>query len=151
MRFAETPGRRSLIVVTALVAALAGGMLLADLMTCRQQPKHRTPVRAMHGCNKARNVKPVTPPAAVEPTPTNPYVEVLRSAREPLSACVHGQAANIELVLLIPPTGNVELEVTARADNLATVDMGVIKCVEAAIRPLEFPRGETMVRVSTRL
>lgn len=156
MRFAETTGRRSLVVLATLTA----GTVIAASWPCdapRTTSTHRKRVHAMRGCQEALKARtPVVPQVAPAPSladePVNGYVAALRSAREPLTACIQDQTATrFELVLSIPPTGKIDLEVTARAENLATVDMGVIKCIEAAIQPIEFPRSDKLVRLSTYL
>jgi len=147
MRFAETGSTRAMIVVGAL------SVLTLAAATWETAPAPRTheprPVRPMRGCGQARRAAP-PPVAAAEHR--NSHADTLIAARDALSTCMHGQTVPVRLALDISASGRVtSVEVKAMTDDLAQMDMHVVKCVNAAVSPLAFPRGDHGIRISTHL
>jgi len=148
MRFAESTGSRAMIVISAL-GTLA---LVAATWECEapaRKAEVRQTVRPMRGCNQAR-ARVAPPPAA--PVRRNGHADTLIAARDALSACVRDQTVAVRLALDISAEGRVtSVEVKAMTEDLARLDMHVVKCLQSAASPLAFPRGDAAVRISTHL
>jgi hypothetical protein len=146
MRIAEIGSTRAMIVL----GALSVGALVAATWECAtpQRTHDPRPVRPMRGCGQAK-ARVVTPPAAPH---RNGHADALIAAREDLSACMQQQAVAIRLSLDISAEGRVtNTEVKAMSDDLAKLDLRVVKCVNAVVSPLQFPTGTAPVRISTHL
>lgn len=148
MRFAEIVSTRAMIVV----GALSVGTLIAATWECTKPAPvvKQQPVRPMRGCGQTR-VRPAPPPV-VAPIPHNSHADVLIAARETLSACMTNQKVSVRLALDISPEGRVtNVVVKANTDDVSQLDMHVVKCLNSAVSPLVFPRGDATVRISTHL
>jgi len=109
----------------------------------------RQQVRPMRGCNQARP-RVATPPVAE--VKHNGHADTLIAARDALTACMRDQTVAVRLALDINPAGRVtSVEVKALTEDLAKLDMHVVKCLQRAASPLTFPRGDVAVRISTHL
>jgi hypothetical protein len=145
MKLAESVGVRSALVLSVL----ATGALLAAAFPCAaaKNPPPREPVRAMHGCG-ARAAK-VAPPVQAE----DPYVVTLRSAREGLAACITEHPdLQVRVAIDVDLDGSVSnVEVRAISDDLANIDLGIVKCVQTQVSSLRFPAASNTKRISTFL
>jgi len=145
MRFAETSGSRAMILISALSVLALGA---ATYEPARPVQSHDArPVRPMRGCNQA--ARPVAPPVE---THRNGHADTLIAARDVLSACMRGQTVPVRLSLDISAAGRVtSVEVKAMTEDFTKLDMHVVKCLDSAVSPLVFPRGDAAVRISTHL
>lgn len=143
MKLAESVGSRTALVLSAL----ATGALFAATWPCHaaEKPAPRGPVRAMHGCGA--KVAKVAPPVE------DPYVVTLRSARDGLAACIADHPElQVRLAIDVGLDGRVEnVEVRAISDNLANVDLGIVRCVQRQVSSLQFPVASNTKRISTFL
>ncbi len=150
MRIAETTGRSSLLVL----GTLALGTLIAAAVTLPGDgppTERRAPVRKMRGCGG--HAPRLTVPAAPAPASTGDvYADVLRSARDELSACLHPEHAQLRLELTIASTGRVALwQVNVTSGDFEGVDEAAMECLQSAVAPLQFPATDHEVKVSTHL
>jgi len=148
MRFAEIVSTRAMIVV----GALSVGTLVAATWECAKPARAHAPrpVSPMRGCGQAR-VRPAPPPV-VAPVQRNGHAETLIAARDALSACMANQSVSVRLALDISPEGRVtNVLVKANTDDVSQLDMHVVKCLNTAVSPLQFPRGSEATRISTHL
>jgi hypothetical protein len=148
MRFAETGSTRAMIVVGALsVLSLAAATWELAPAPRAHEPR---PVRPMRGCGQTRRAVP--PPVVAPVEHHNNHADTLIAARDALTSCMHGQTVAMRLALDINAAGRVtSVEVKAMTDHLAQMDMHVVKCVNAVVSPLVFPRGDHSTRISTHL
>ena len=149
MRFAETSGSRAMLLVSALSVF---ALVAATWERAKPAAAHDSrPVRPMRGCNQAR-ARAVPPPAAPAEVQHNGYADTLIGARDVLSACMRNQTVPVRLALDISAAGRVTgVEVKAMTDDFTQLDMHVLKCLDSAVSPLVFPRGDAAVRISTHL
>ena len=147
MRFAESARTRCALVLASLVTA--GLAVAAWPAASAETEQPRGPVKKMRGCGAAR--AHAAPP--VQPQQEDPYVATLRSARPALEACMtEHPAVQVRLAIDVAPSGQVKnVEVRAMADDLAKVDMKIVKCVQGAVSSLEFPASAEPKRISTFL
>jgi len=148
MRFAEIVSTRAMIVV----GALSVGTLIAATWECSKPARAHEPraVTPMRGCGQAR-VRPAPPPV-VAPVQRNGYADTLIAARDSLSACMTNQKVSVRLSLDISPAGRVtNVMVKANTDDVSQLDMHVVKCLNTAVSPLQFPRGSEGTMLSTHL
>lgn len=134
-----------------LAATVITGTAIAAVATSRTDaaPEPRAPVHKMRGCGtKARAAEAPAPVQAEDP-----YVATLRSARTALDACMKGHdELQIRLAVDIGADGRVtNVEVKTIAKDVAAIDMKVVKCVQTAVSPLEFPATGNSTRISTFL
>jgi outer membrane biosynthesis protein TonB len=149
MRIAETTGSRAMIAICALsVFALIAATWETAAPARTHEPR---PVRPMRGCNQGR-ARVAPPPVVAAEVQRNGHADTLIGARDVLSACMRDQTVPVRVSLDISADGRVtSVEVRAMADDLAQLDMHVVKCLNAAVSPLVFPRGDAAVRISTHL
>jgi len=144
MKLVESVGTRTALVLSTI----ATGALLVAAWPCGAKAKAapRAPVKAMHGCG-ARVAKVAPPPVE------DPYVVTLRSAREGLAACIANYPElQVRLAIDVDLDGSVSnVEVRTITDDLAKVDLKVVKCVKAQVVSLQFPAASDTKRISTFL
>lgn len=145
MRFAESVRTRCALILSTL--ATAGALVYAWPTAGAQPEAPRRGVHSMRGCGAGHRIAKVDPPAE------DPYVVALRSARPLLEHCMANHPdVQVRLSIDIAPSGRVEnVEVKTIADNLANVDLKIVKCVETAVSTLEFPVAADPKRISTFL
>ncbi len=150
MRFAEIVSTRAMIVV----GALSVGTLIAATWECAKPARTHEPrpVKPMRGCGQAR-ARALPPPVPVAaPVQRNGYADTLIAARDSLSACMTNQKVSVRLTLDISPAGRVtNVQVKANTDDVSQLDMHVVKCLNTAVSPLQFPRGDNATMISTHL
>jgi hypothetical protein len=151
MKLAETVRSRcALMLVSAVFGATA---IIAASQTCTKRPvaksmKTRT-VQPWGGCHQ-RRVAPTPPPPRV-PSGSD-YRDVLLAARPAIEACTRKQPSGVfyEIRLPISAEGRVtSVEVRGKNKNLSKVSMKVVKCLEQAVSPLQFPATGERTFVST--
>ncbi|MBA3460509.1 MAG: hypothetical protein H0T46_11140 [Deltaproteobacteria bacterium] len=146
MRFAESARTRCALVLASLVTA---GLAVAAWPTASAETEQpRGPVKKMRGCGAKRHAPP-----PVKPQHQDPYVETLRSARPSLEACITAHPVDqVRLAIDLAPSGQVtNVEVRTMADDLAKVDLQIVKCVKTAVQSLAFPASAEPKRISTFL
>jgi hypothetical protein len=146
MRFAESARTRCALVLSTLVTA---GLAFAAWPTASAETAEpRGPVKKMRGCGAPRYHAP-----PVQAQGEDPYVATLRTARPALEACVSKHPGlQIRLALDVAPSGRVtNVEVRAITDDIATLDLHIVKCVQGAVSPLVFPESAEAKRISTFL
>ncbi len=144
MKLAELVGTRTALL---LATVATGAVLVAAWPTAAAEPPApREPVRAMHGCG-TRAARPTPPPVE------DPYVVTLRSARDGLSACVADHPdLQVRVAIDVDLDGSVtDVEVRAISDDLAKIDLGIVKCVQRQVSSLTFPAASNTKRISTFL
>ena len=125
---------------TAIVAVATSGSPTAD--------EPRAPVHKMRGCGTKMRAAEAAPAPAQE----DPYVATLRSVAPALDACMAGHDFQVRLAVDIGADGAVtNVEVKTIAKDVAAIDMKVVKCVQTAVSPLQFPSTGTTTRISTFL
>lgn len=148
MKLAESVGTRCALLLSTVATVATGAMLVMAWPCARAAPvAPREPIRAMHGCGaKAARV---AAPAPVE----DPYVVTLRSARDGLSACVGDHPElQVRVAIDVDLDGSVSnVEVRAISDDLAKLDLRVVKCVQTQVSSLKFPAASNTKRISTFL
>ncbi len=144
MRSAENAGTRCALVVSALVTA--GAVVLAWPVAASEVVAPRGPIHRMQGCGARA-------PIAVAPPHEDPYVATLRSARDPLEACMASHPdVQVRLSIDLAASGLVDnVEVKSIAKDLAHVDLKMVKCIETAVTRLRFPPAADATRISTFL
>jgi hypothetical protein len=144
MKFAESVGTRAALVLSTL--ATGALLALAWPTAAAEKPVSREPVRKMHGCG-ARAAVPA--PAPVE----DPYVVTLRSVRDGLAACIADHPAlQVRVAIDVDLDGSVSnVEVRAISDDVANIDLRVVKCVQTQVSSLQFPSASNTKRISTFL
>lgn len=149
MRFAETSRSRAMLLVSALSVL---SLIAATWESAKPARAHDSrPVRPMRGCNPART-RAVSPPVAPAAVQHNGHADTLIGVRDVLSACMRDQTVAVRLALDISAAGRVtSVEVKAMTDDFTQLDMHVVKCLDSAVSPLVFPRGDAAVRISTHL
>jgi len=147
MRFADSVRTRCALL---LVSAATIGVAVHAWPTHQDRHHHGTqPLQAMHGCG----ARPRAVVAQVQPVVEDPYVATLRGARVELEKCMatHPEM-QVRLAIDVAPSGKVDnVEVRTSANDLTKVDLHVVKCVQAAVSPLEFPSSADPKRISTFL
>jgi hypothetical protein len=146
MKFAETAGSRCALVLSTLVT---GAVLVAAWPTAAaERTAPREPVRKMHGCG-ARAAVVAPPPVQAE----DPYVVTLRSARDGLAACISDHPElQVRVAIDVDLDGSVSnVEVRAISDNVANIDLHIVKCVQTQVSSLHFPAAANTKRISTFL
>jgi len=149
MKFAESVGTRAALVLSTLAT---GAMLVLAWPTAAadhssKMAASREPVRKMHGCGA--RAAAVTPPVQAE----DPYVVTLRSARDGLAACIADHPdLQVRVAIDVDLDGSVSnVEVRAISDDVAKIDLRVVKCVQTQVSSLEFPAASNTKRISTFL
>ena len=146
MKFAESAGIRCALVLSTLATA-------SVLVVARPHAAaaHRSAVTAYHGCGASHRAARVDAP--VPPPAEDPYVITLRSASGALQVCMAKHPdVQVRLAINISPSGRVSnVEVKTLTDNLAHVDLHMVKCVQTAVSSLEFPATGEAERISTFL
>jgi len=140
--------RCALLLATAVTAGTAIVAAATSSSPAPQADEPRAHVHKMRGCGtKARAA--ATAPVQAE----DPYVATLRSARPAFEACMQdADGVQIRLALDISATGRVEnVEVRTMADDVAKIDMRIVKCVQTAVSGLTFPASDGPTRISTFL
>ena len=135
-----------------LAAAVTAGTAIVAVVTSHAEStdQARAPVHKMRGCGtKARAAEPVPVEAPAE----DPYVAALRSVAPQLQACIAGHD-NLQVRLAVDIGGSgkvVNVEVKTIAQDVAAIDLKVVKCVQTVVSPLEFPADGNFKRISTFL
>lgn len=145
MKFAESAGVRAALVLSAL----ASGALLVAALPCgaaQDKPAARERVRPMTGCGARAKV---APPVQAE----DPYVVTLRSARDGLATCIADHPElQVRVAIDVDLDGSVSnVEVRAISDDVAKIDLRVVKCVQTQVSSLQFPAAANTKRISTFL
>ena len=146
--FAESARTRcALLLATAVTAGTAIVAVATSASTAKDEV--RAPVHKMRGCGTKARAAEAPPPVQAE----DPYVATLRSARPALDACMQGHDdLQIRLAVDIGVDGKVtNVEVKTIAKDVAAIDLKVVKCVQTAVSPLEFPATASTTRISTFL
>ena len=144
MKLAESAGTRCALVLSTLAT---GAMLVLAWPTAAAKPlASREPVSKMHGCG-ARAAK--LAPAQTE----DPYVVTVRSVRDGLAACIADHPdLQVRVAIDVDLDGSVSnVEVRAIADDLASIDLHIVKCVQTQVSSLHFPAASNTKRISTFL
>ncbi len=145
MRFAESARTCCALVLASLVTA--GLAVAAWPSASAESEQPRGPVQKMRGCGTKRVQAP--PPVKAE----DPYVAELRSARPAFEACLTAHPVDqVRLAIDVSTAGRVtNVEVRTMADDLAKVDLQIVKCVQSAVSSLQFPASAEPKRISTFL
>ena len=144
MKFAESAGTRTALVLSTL--ATGAMLVLAWPTAAAEKPAPREPVSKMHGCGARA---PKVAPAQAE----DPYVVTLRSVRDGLAACIADHPdLQVRVAIDVDLDGSVSnVEVRAISDDLAKLDLHVVKCVQTQVSSLRFPAAANTKRISTFL
>jgi hypothetical protein len=144
MKFAESVGTRAALVLSTLAT---GAMLVIAWPTAAaEKPAPRERVSKMHGCGaRAARVAHVQT--------EDPYVVTLRSVRDGLAACIANHPdLQVRVAIDVDLDGSVSnVEVRAISDDLAKLDLHVVKCVQTQVSSLQFPAASNTKRISTFL
>lgn len=135
-----------------LATAVTAGTAILAIATSSPAPSSeepRGPVHKMRGCGTRARAAQAAPPVQAE----DPYVATLRSARPALEVCMRGaDGVQVRLALDLSAAGVVEnVEVRTMADDVAKIDMRIVKCVQSAVSGLAFPTADAPKRISTFL
>jgi hypothetical protein len=147
MRFAESARTCCALVLASLVTA---GLAVATWPTASAESEQpRGPVQKMRGCGTKR----VHAPTPVQPPREDPYVATLRSARPAFEACLTAYPADqVRVAIDLSTSGRVtNIEVRTMGDDIAQLDLRLVKCVQGAVSSLEFPASAEPKRISTFL
>ena len=143
MKFAESVGTHAALVLSTL--ATGAMLVLAWPTAAAEKPVPRERVSKMHGCG--------TRAAKVAPPVEDPYVVTLRSVRDGLAACIADHPVlQVRVAIDVDLDGSVSnVEVRAISDDVANIDLRVVKCVQTQVSSLQFPAASNTKRISTFL
>ena len=147
--FAESAGTRCALLLATAVTAGTALVAVATSSPAARAEEPRAHVHKMRGCGTKARAAQARPPVQAE----DPYVATLRSARPAFEACLEGSPdVQVRLALDLSPEGRVSnVEVRTMAEDLAKVDMKIVKCVQTAVSGLQFPASDAPKRISTFL
>lgn len=141
MRLAETVGSRTLIILSSL--GLAGAIAVWLAQPAPAERARGADLRPMRGCMQRR-----TPPVVKPPPTARTHSEQIHALRQDLARCVEG---GVDATLVIATRRDGTVREVKLDGNLGPRPEALRACMNAVVKPVQFPASETELRVEMLL